>query len=145
MADITNSVEAVQKDLVLERQFLICLNYGNFHAADVSGKCKQKIPYEIMPEIHIQVVVISASADCTCWELKKICILPRGCECPIFALLNIEGQRRLKACISWEQHRRALQLSTPNHRQQLQLLDEKLLRGSSCPRSPFWVWNIWPN
>lgn len=59
--------------------------------------------------------------------------------------LNTEWQRRLKACISWEQHRRSLQLSTPNHGQQLQLLDEKMLRGSSCPHSPSWVWSFQPN
>lgn len=80
VADITNSVEAVQNNLVLERQFLISLDYGNFHAADTSRQCKQEIPHETVPEIHTQIMVISATG----WE-SKLCMLLRRCECPIFA------------------------------------------------------------
>lgn len=35
-------MEAVQKNLVLERQFLICLNYGNLPAADIAGKASRR-------------------------------------------------------------------------------------------------------
>lgn len=131
----------MQKNLVLEGQFLISLDYGNLDAADIAGSTSRryhKRPCLKYPSSH--------GHQCQCWlhllGSKEDLNASQEMWVSHLGLLNTEQKRRLKACISWEQHRRDCSSTPQTTDNSFSCLTRSCSDlGSSCPCSPSWLWS----